>query len=202
MKPDFDELVGTDLAPEERERLLRAHELLIAAGPPPELPPSLAAPEVPEGEVETPFFNRRRNAVLALLAAALAAAGFGAGYLFGDSKQSDQFAQAKTVVMRGTPVAPAGAVASIALADKDEAGNWQMLVRVSNLNKLPKGQYYTLWLTKKHKAVAPCGSFLVHDKTTEVRFTVAYNQKRYDGWVVTLQTRGDRTPGRVLLTTV
>ena len=35
MRPDFDELVGTDLAPGERERLERVHELLVAAGPPP-----------------------------------------------------------------------------------------------------------------------------------------------------------------------
>ena len=36
--PSFDDLVGDDLAPAERERLLRVHELLIQAGPPPELP--------------------------------------------------------------------------------------------------------------------------------------------------------------------
>ena len=37
MTPDFDELVGTDLEPGERARLERVHELLIAAGPPPDL---------------------------------------------------------------------------------------------------------------------------------------------------------------------
>ena len=36
MTPDFDELVGTDLDPAERERLERVHELLVAAGPPPD----------------------------------------------------------------------------------------------------------------------------------------------------------------------
>ena len=35
--PDFDELVGTDLEDGERQRLLRVHELLVEAGPPPEL---------------------------------------------------------------------------------------------------------------------------------------------------------------------
>ena len=43
-KPDFRDLVGEDLTPEERDRLEHVHELLIAAGPPPELPPALAEP--------------------------------------------------------------------------------------------------------------------------------------------------------------
>ena len=42
--PNFDDLVDQGLDLEERARLLRVHELLIAAGPPPELPPSLASP--------------------------------------------------------------------------------------------------------------------------------------------------------------
>ncbi len=32
MRPDFDELVGTDLDSAERARLERVHELLVAAG--------------------------------------------------------------------------------------------------------------------------------------------------------------------------
>ena len=36
--PNFDELIGPDLPPDERERLRRVHELLVAAGPPPEMP--------------------------------------------------------------------------------------------------------------------------------------------------------------------
>jgi hypothetical protein len=202
LTPDFDELVGTDVDPAERERLLRAHELLIAAGPLPELPPSLAEPGGPQAEVITPFFNRRRNATLAVLAAAIAAAAFGIGYLTGD-RGGTTFAARKTVVMHGTAGAPAGAIASIGLGKKDPAGNWQMLVRVSNLKKLPPGGYYTLWLTRKGRPVAPCGSFLVRgEKTTEVRFTVAYKLKGYDGWVVTEQARGHREGGPVLLTTL
>ena len=37
MSPDFDDLVGTDLDPAERARLERVHDLLMAAGPPPDL---------------------------------------------------------------------------------------------------------------------------------------------------------------------
>ena len=35
--PKLDDLVGSDLDPRERARLERVHDLLIAAGPPPEL---------------------------------------------------------------------------------------------------------------------------------------------------------------------
>ena len=39
--PSFDELAGgDDLSPEEAARLERVHNLLIEAGPPPELPPA------------------------------------------------------------------------------------------------------------------------------------------------------------------
>jgi hypothetical protein len=202
--PDFEELVGTDLEPEERERLRRAHDLLVAAGPLPELPPALADPaQPPEAEI-VPFWNRRRNATIAVLAAALAAAAFGIGYLTGDRGGGKSFAEARTIEMRGTAAAPAGAVGSIALGSRDDAGNWPMLVRVSNLDKLQRGAYYTLWLTEKGRPRAPCGSFVVRggDKRTEVTFTVAYKRADYDGWVVTLQHRGDRKPGRVLLRTV
>jgi hypothetical protein len=203
MTPDFEEFVGSDLEPEERARLRRAHDLLIAAGAPPELPPSLAEPGAVQAET-TLFFNRRRNATIAVLAAAVAAAAFGIGYLTGQHGNGGSFAEKKTVVMHGTPTAPSGAIASIALGNRDDAGNWQMLVRVSNLKKLPRGAYYTLWLTRKGRAVASCGSFVVGggDSTTEVRFTVAYKLKNYDGWVVTEQRRGQHETGPVLLTTV
>jgi hypothetical protein len=202
--PDFDDLVGTDLDDDERSRLLHAHELLVAAGPLPELPPSLATYAPPrEAEIITPFFNRRRNAAIVVLAAALAMAAFGIGYLTGDRGHANTFATRSVIVMHGTAGAPKGAIASIALGHRDSAGNWQMLVRVSNLKKLPGAGYYTLWLTRKGKPVAPCGSFNVAGAaTTEVRFTVEYKLKNFDGWVVTEQVAGHREAGRPLLTTV
>jgi Anti-sigma-K factor rskA len=201
--PDFDELVGTDLPPEERARLLRAHELLIAAGPLPELPPSLAEPRPPAGEL-TPFFNRRRHATIAVVAAAAAAAAFGIGYAAGHHGNGTGFPTTRTVVMHGTSTAPTGALASIALGKKDAAGNVPMLVRVSNLKTLPKGGYYELWLTRNRQPVAPCGSFYVEggDKTVEVHFTVPYTVDRFDGWVVTKQLRKHHGAGPALLRTV
>ena len=42
-RSDFDELVGGDLTPAERERLRGVHDLLVQAGPPPELAPHMEA---------------------------------------------------------------------------------------------------------------------------------------------------------------
>jgi hypothetical protein len=200
MKPDFEDLVGTDLEPEERDRLRRAHDLLIAAGPPPELPPGLADPTGPPEAEIVPFWNRRRNAAVAVLAAAVAALAFGVGYLTGHKHSGQSFTEG-AIVMSGTVAAPEGAHGSVQLGSKDDAGNWPMLVRISTLHKLPDGAYYTLWMTKKGRAAAPCGSFLVRggDHPIEVKFTVAYKRTNFDGWVVTLQKRGQHDPGRVLL---
>ena len=67
--PDFDELIGNELEGDERERLLRVHELLIAAGPPPELPPELAPVEEIGSVVPfRPRPSRRRLAVAATTA--------------------------------------------------------------------------------------------------------------------------------------
>jgi len=199
MKPEFDDLVGADVPAEERERLLRAHELLVAAGPLPELPPELehwAEPAPAEG---VSIFMRRRVAVVGILAAALAALAFGGGFLFGHSQQGG-FAAAFKVRMHGTPAAP-HALGSIQVGKHDKDGNWPMVVKVSSLAKLPPHAYYTLWLTKQGKPVAPCGTFRAHGARTSLTFTVAYRLKRFDGWVVTLQNAGHREPGPVVLTT-
>jgi Anti-sigma-K factor rskA, C-terminal len=202
MSPDFDELVGTDLEPDERRRLRRAHDLLVAAGPLPELSPSLdRTPGVEEAEV-VPFFNRRRHAALAVLAAAIALAVFGGGYLTGHEGDSAGFSTTRVIAMEATPAAPRGASASLSLGAKDDAGNWPMLVRVTNLEKLPPRGYYALWLTKKGRPVAPCGTFVAAGRTTEIRLNAPYKLTRFDGWALTLQKPQQHTPGRVLLTTV
>ena len=46
--PDFDDLIGGDVPAEERERLRRAHELLVEAGPPPELSPEMESVPWPD----------------------------------------------------------------------------------------------------------------------------------------------------------
>ncbi len=96
--PDFDELVGTDLEAGERKRLQRVHELLVEAGPPPELPlPFTLHPQ------------RRRGALVAI-AAALAIAVFAVGVAIGG--RSDEPGVDFVVAMSGTAAA-VGASASL-----------------------------------------------------------------------------------------
>ena len=196
--PDFDDLVGTDLPAAERERLLRAHELLLAAGPLPELPPQLEEPREPQPGEVVPFFNQRRSAVYAIAAAAIALVAFGGGYLAGN--RGGGFDAYRTVRMHGTALAP-DSLASIQVGRANGDGNWPMLVKVSNLPELPPGGYYTVWLTRHGKALAPCGTFRAHGNTTSVSFTVAYALKRFDGWVVTKWIPGARHPASTVMTT-
>jgi hypothetical protein len=201
--PDFDELVG-DVAEEERERLHRVHELLLAAGPAPELTPKLERPgEPPTADIAQ--FPKRRHAAAAVIAAAIAAAAFGGGYLVGHAgRGGESFASRETVVLRGTPAAPEGARASIRLGERDDAGNLQMLVNVGGLRKLEPRAYYRLSLQRADGATLHCGDFVVEgeDKRTSVRFTVSYNLREGDRWIVTLQPPGKHEePGQVLLTT-
>jgi hypothetical protein len=183
--PNFDELITGELDPVERARLERVHELLIAAGPPPELPPRLAtAPPAPKANV-IPFGRGRwRTAGLAAAAALLIA--FGAGWLFGD--RHDSVSVQRTVAMTGAN----GAHASLAVLSGDAAGNWPMKMTISGLPALGAGRTYSLWLTKKGKLESPCGTFAVGKGTTTVHLNAPYRLPEYTGWVVVVS--GTRRP--------
>jgi hypothetical protein len=179
--PDLRELVGDDVSPDELERLGRVHELLVRAGPPPELPGELAA--APEPEATVAMLPKRHWRPLAALAAALALAAFGVGWLAasagdsgGESFPSIDF----RVPMAGTPAAP-NAVASIAVAERDEAGNWPLAMTIRNL---PPNASYELWLTKKGKLAALCGPFRTEGDSVAY-MNAPYRLRQYDGWVVT-----------------
>ena len=172
MSPDFDELVGTDLSPGERERLERVHELLVAAGPPPEV--------VPIAPVELRP-HRRRGALLALAAAlAVAAFALGAALVEGSSGPSVD----RTVSMTGTPAA-ASATASLAVFEIDAAGNWPMELTVAALPPAQSGRPFELWLTRNGRLGALCGAFLTDaDGFAVVPLNAPYRFDEFDGWVV------------------
>jgi len=109
-RPDFDELVGTELPEAERERLLRVHELLLEVGPPPDV--ARSAPVV------EPRPRRRRGMALAL-AAALTAGAFAVGALVGDRTAGGN--ADFVVAMTGTPAA-AEASAALTVFEIDDAG--------------------------------------------------------------------------------
>jgi hypothetical protein len=179
MRPDFEDLVGGELDPEERVRLERVHELLIAAGPPPE--PQEAKIELRPG---------RRRGVLLALAAALAVTAFALGAAL--TGPDVDF----TETMTGT-VAASDARASLAIFELDEAGNWPMELTISGLPPAASGRPFELWLTRGGDPAALCGAFLTSPNgSAVVPMNAPYRFADFDGWVVVEE--GSGTP---LLTT-
>jgi hypothetical protein len=196
--PEFDELVG-DIAPEERERLRRVHDLLVVAGPPPEIPPEIEAGPTLAMTLGRPRrTHRQMQRRVALLAAAIVvlALVFLGGYITGN----DSTVTGKLIKLQGTAVAPK-AEASLRLQDPDTAGNWPMQFAALGLPKLPPKGYYEVYLTRNGKIWAPCGTFVVKgtDVGVSVRLNAPYELEPGDSWVVTRQDPGKHTPGPVVL---
>ncbi len=198
--PDFDELVGRDLPPAERERLLRVHELVVAAGPPPELAPELEAGPTLAMTLVKPKREHRRHRMSLLLAAAIAVlVVFLGGYIVGNSHTGGD-APAKTMTLTGTKAAP-DALASLRIDHADSAGNWPMQLTVTGLPKLPDHAYYVVFLVRDGKPWAPCGAFNVAGpkRGTTVNLTAPYELKKGDTWAVMEQTPHASSPGPAVL---
>lgn len=201
--PDFDDLVGRDVPEDERERLRRAHELLVQAGPPPELSPELDSVPWPDDAL-MPLTGRRARPARrrpVLLAAALATA-LGLGFVLGEAANSrtTSFHAERIVLLRGTNL-ERGATAKLELGGRDKHGNWPMVLRVTGLHRMPEGGYYELYLTRGGKPVVPCGAFTANTSEAVVKFSVPYQLERFDknGWVVTRQMPGRHETTDVVL---
>jgi hypothetical protein len=197
-RPDFDELVGPEVERDERERLLRVHELLLQAGPPPELSPEIERPTLALTLQRRARPARRRMALLAATIAVVAAV-FIAGYATGN-RHGNSAPAAHTLSLVGTKAAP-GALASLQIEPVDAAGNWPMKLAVTGLPKLPPHGYYTVYLVRNGKAFASCGTFVVAGKThgTLVWLNAPYRLEAHDTWVVTKQLPGHHEAGPVVL---
>lgn len=198
---DLNELIG-DTSPEERERLQRVHDLLLQAGPPPELPPTLAeAPvptDAPRQRDEFSWLPGRRSGRLITLAVAGAVVALAIGYLIGRHGASFQTEVSNT--LHGTPAAP-HAAAVLDIGKLDTAGNWPLRLKVSGLHPLPRGGYYELWLTKGGRPRASCGTFRVQAGETSVRLNAPYDFRHYSGWIVVRKLPGRPESPRPLLST-
>jgi hypothetical protein len=197
--PNFDDLVGKDVPEEERRRLQRAHELLVQAGPPPELSPVLETVPWPDESQGMPRRPTQRRPVL--LAAAIATAAV-LGFVFGQSSgpSSTSFDSVGVVKLAGTSL-DRDAQGTLALGRKDSYGNWGMLLQATGLQELPEGGYYDLYLTKGGKPVVLCGSFNVRRGEVIVHFSAAYDLSKFDrnGWVITRQLPGNHKPIDIVL---
>ena len=194
-QPDFRELIGGEEVPaEELERLRRVHDLLVAAGPPPDLPERLArAPRRHARIVALP--RPRLRTVLGLAAAAAVAVGFGIGFAVGNS---GGYSTSFSVPMHGLGRL-AAASASIDVGPLDAGGNWPLRVTVRGLPTLPANGWYALYLTKKGMPAVTCGTFRTSGGVTRVRLTAPYRLTEYDGWIITAHRPGQ--PNQLLLKT-
>jgi Anti-sigma-K factor rskA, C-terminal len=198
-RPSFDELAGgDDLSPEEAARLERVHDLLVAAGPPAELPPHLLEPQPEQERDNVSFLPRRRVGALLGIAAAIALAALLGGYVLG--QRHAPFDEAGSVQMHST-VAASTASAVIHVGKADPAGNWPLKLDVKGLPELPKGQYYEMFLSRgADKRAASCGTFRVSGSTDEIRLNAPYRLNAFDGWIVTREKPGSNAHPVVLTT--
>jgi len=195
---DFDELIGADVAGEERERLLGVHELLVQAGPPPEVPAGLENVPRP-GELRV----LRRQSVprrVALLAAAVLVLGvaFTAGFATGHGSTATA-KPLQTLALSGTKAAPRAQATVDVL--QEVSGNYPMTLRVSGLPLASAPTYYVVWLVRHGKPWAPCGEFVVSNAARSLTFTLnaPYSLKRGDTWIVTRHKFGQSGAGRTVL---
>jgi hypothetical protein len=204
---DFDDLVDlTGLSPADQRRLQQVHDLLVAAGPPPELSPALERPPLqPEPAQVVPLERARRGRgriVAVLLAAAVAVAAFGGGYLLGDRSESSTTADAVRVMSLRS--AAGDAVGTLRVGEAEAGGNVPIELTISGLERqVGDRDYYELFVWREGKPGYPCGGFKMRNGTTTVRFTVPYTFRDSTQLVVTAIEPGKvRWPGKVVMQTV
>jgi hypothetical protein len=176
--PDFRDLVGGDLTPEEELELARVDSLLRSVpGPATEVPGSLNE-RVERIGTATPLWTRRRVVLAVALAASLAALFFGVGRWV--DRGFDANATVQMVPAKSAP----NASGEIQLGNRDPStGNWKIRLVVDGLPHLGGNNYYVLWLAKDGQYAGTCGTFDVNGRTT-VEMTASYDLSEYDSWVI------------------
>ena len=198
-EPSLDELIDAEATGAERERLQHVHELLLRAGPPPELSPELESG--PTLKMTLPQ-RRRRNVkqrALVLLAATLTLTlVFFGGYAVGNGGSKSSVAPLN-LKLRGTPQVR-NARASLEVWHRS-GGNWPMTLNVVGLPKLPAHRYYEVYLVRNGRPWGSCGSFRVTSskRATRVTLNAPYTLQKGDSWVVTRPGAGGAEPGTTVL---
>jgi hypothetical protein len=202
-EPDFDEIVGGEPTGADRERLRHAHDLLLQAGPPPELTPQLR--KGPNVGLKGPSFGvirlqQRRKVkqrALLLLAAALSIGlVFAAGYAVGGRSKSSGGSAVALIGLKGTASAPQARATLEVWQAKD--GNWPMTLSVKGL---PEHARYEVYLVRDGKPWGSCGTFRVagSSQLLTLRLVAPYSLRKGDTWIVTRQTAGGGEPGQTVL---
>jgi hypothetical protein len=203
-EPNLDDLIGAGTTGVERQRLQNVHELLLEAGPPPEL-----SPELEEGPNLKMTLAKRRRAkrqrAMFLLAAAITVFFvFIGGYVVGDNKRGGSSSTNTTRVVKqitlvGTSKAPRAEAALEVW--RPHAGNWPMTLKAFGLPKLPAHRYYEVYLVRNGKPWGSCGTFRVAGSSPQVTVTLTapYSLRKGDSWVVTQPGPGGSEPGTTVL---
>ena len=133
---------------------------------------------------------------MALLAATVAAACFGGGYLAASQSRHDAINVVRVVPLHGEQ----NSFASLRVGSADTDGNWPIEMKVSGLKDLHgSGDYYILMLVRNGKPRSPCGYFRVRNGAANLRFNVPYKITGTTQWVVTEMDPGASFPGHVVM---
>jgi len=203
-EPTLDDLIGAETTGAERQQLEHVHELLLEAGPPPELSPELEAG--PNLKMTTGKRRRGlRPRAMLLLAAALAIfVVFFAGYGVGNHRSAKTNPPVLAQELHGTRLAR-GAEGALQVWNSKDGSNWPMTLSVVGLPKLPPRNYYEVYLFRDGK-IQPwgtCGTFRVGDSDSArgltVTLTSPYPLEKGDTWVVTRPGAGGSEPGPMVL---
>jgi hypothetical protein len=195
----LDELIGAEATGAERQRLQDVHDLLLEAGPPPELTPRLEAGPTLDMTLGRPRRRVVKQRALVLLAAALTLAlVFFGGYAVGNGGSRSAKA-AVNLRLTGTSQVP-NAQARLEVWHR-KAGNWPMTLSVVGLPKLPAHNYYEVYLVRNGRPWGSCGSFRVtgSKRPLTVTLNAPYALQKGDSWVVTRPGASGAEPGTTVL---
>jgi N-acetylmuramoyl-L-alanine amidase len=203
-KPTLDELIGAETTGAERQQLQNVHEMLLEAGPPPELSPELE--QGPSLSMSMGQKKRRggvkQRAMVLLAAAIVVVMIFIGGYLANQGGGTSSLSPvAFKQALHGTKLAPS-AEGTLEVWNAS-GGNWPMTLTAVGLPKLPPHTYYEVYLVRHGKPWGSCGAFRVTSGNTQgavrVTLTAPYSLKKGDSWVVTRPGHGGADPGPTVL---
>jgi hypothetical protein len=200
-EPTLNELIGDEAAGAERQQLQHVHELLLEAGPPPELSSELEAGPTLGMTLGQRRRKVKRRAMLLLAAAIMVALVFFGGY---ESRGSRSHAQTPVVTqaLEGTSLVPQ-AQGALQVWSSNDGQNWPMTLTVVGLPQLPPHNYYEVYLFRGGKILGSCGKFRVGSSGVAggvtVPLTSPYSLQQGDAWVVTRPGAGGAEPGQTVL---
>lgn len=205
-EPTLNELIGEEGTGAERQQLQNVHDMLLEAGPPPELSENLEKGPTLGMTLARQRHRRtvKRRAMVFLAAAILVLMVFVAGYASrstgGDGKQQAAILQQ----LKGTPLAPQ-AQGTLQVWNPQDGTNWPMTLTVVGLRPLAPHKYYEVYLVRNGKPWGSCGTFRVGnsrdsaESSVKVTLSAPYTLQHGDTWVVTKPGGGGSEPGPTVL---